>query len=104
MGLGNRAINYPITQSPDYQIHLFIDLHRVDDADDHGVDGTVLHARRHARGAAADDEHGLADARIHGVDGDEIVSFSFAARIDWADDEQLIADQTRIFPRRHDGP
>ena len=43
----------------------------VDDADDGGIDRAVLHARRHARGAAADDEHGFADAGVDGVDGDQ---------------------------------
>ena len=49
------------------------DFDVIDDADDRGIDGTVLHARRHPRGAAADDEHGFADAGVHGVDGDQIV-------------------------------
>src|SRR4029434_6303897 len=53
----------------------------VDDADDGGVDGTIVHARRHARRAAADDEHGLTDTRIHGVDGDQMIPFGFAFRI-----------------------
>src|SRR5687767_8124457 len=38
------------------------DLHRVDDADDGRVHGAVLQAGGHAGGAAADDEHGFADA------------------------------------------
>ena len=42
--------------------------------------GTVLEAGGHARGAAADDQHGLADAGVHGVDGDEIVAFGLAGR------------------------
>ena len=57
-----------------------LDLDGVDDADDGGVDRAVLQARRHARRAAADDEHRLADAGIDGVDGDEVVAFGFAAR------------------------
>ena len=44
----------------------------VDDADDGGVDGTIFHARSHARRAAADDEHGFADPGVHGVDGHEV--------------------------------
>ena len=75
----------------------------VDDADDGGVDRTVLQAGRHARGAAADDEHGLADAGVDGVDGDEIVAFRLAGRIDRARDEQLGADEPLVLARRDDG-
>src|SRR5688572_11269455 len=41
------------------------DVHGVDDADDGRIDRTILHARRHARRTAADDEHGFADSRVH---------------------------------------
>src|SRR5262245_34742752 len=54
---------------------LLLHVYAIDDADDRGIDGTVLQSRRHARGAAAHDEHGLADASIDGVHGDEIVAF-----------------------------
>ena len=68
-----------------------------------GIHRPVLHARRHARRAAADDQHGLADAGIDGIDGDEVVAFGFALGIDRAGQQQLAADQPRIFPRRDDG-
>src|SRR5262245_20323953 len=38
------------------------DLDVIDDADNRGVHRTVLHARRHARRAAADNEYGLSNA------------------------------------------
>ena len=56
------------------------DFDGVDDADDGGIDRAILQARRHARRAAADDEHRLADARVDRVDGDEVVAFGLAAR------------------------
>ena len=75
----------------------------VDDADDRGVDGTVLQARRHARRAAADDEHGFADAGVDRVDRDQVVAFGLAAGIHRTNDEQLAADEARIFTRGDDG-
>ena len=76
----------------------------VDDADDGGIDRAILEAGRHARGAAADDEHGFADARIDGVDGHEIAAFGLAARIHRPRDEQLAADQPWILAGRDHGP
>ena len=58
-----------------------VTVHGVDDADDGGVHRAVLQAGRHPRRAAADDQHGLADAGVDGVDGDEVVAFGLAARI-----------------------
>src|SRR6267142_428925 len=58
----------PITRASCIRIHLFVHVDRVDDTDNRGVDRTVLQARRHPRGAAADDEHGLAHAGVDGVD------------------------------------
>ena len=65
--------------------------------------GTIFQARRHARGAAADDEHGFADAGVDGVDRDQIVAFGLAAGIHRPDDEQLAADEPRILARGDDG-
>src|SRR5262249_52308242 len=84
----------PIHQVANSRIALHV--YGVDDADDRGVDRTVLHARRHAGGAAADDQHGLADAGVDRVDGDQVVAFGFAARVDRPRDEQLVADEPRI--------
>src|SRR5262245_26047999 len=83
---------------------LFAEVDRVDDADDRGIDGTILHAGRHPRGTAADDEHRLADAGIDGVNGDEISTLEAAgiARVDGAGHQQLVADETRILARRDD--
>ena len=58
----------------------------------------------HPRGAAADDEHGLADAGVHGVDGDEVIAFGFAVGIHRAGHEQLVADEPRVLPRGDNGP
>ena len=58
----------------------------------------------HARGAAADDEHGLADAGVDGVDRDQVVAFGLAVRVHRARDQQLVADQPRVLPRGDDGP
>jgi hypothetical protein len=59
--------------------------------------GTVLQTRRHARRAAADDEHGFADAGVRPCPRDEIVAFDFAAGIDAAHDHQFVADEAGIF-------
>src|SRR5262249_60568660 len=71
--------------------------------DDGGVDRAVLHAGGHARRAAADDQHRFAEARVDGVDGDEIVAVGLAAGIHRTGDEQLVADEALILPRGHDG-
>src|SRR6267142_6330341 len=94
-----------IVVEADLQVRLVprCDFHRVNDADDRGIDGTVLHSRRHPRGAAADDEHRFADSGVHRVDSDEIVPFGFAVRVHLARDQQLVADQPRILPRRDNG-
>src|SRR5688572_21301912 len=66
------------------------DFDRVDDADDRGIDGTVLHAGRHAGRAAADDEHRLANAGVDGIDGDEIGAFGLAVRVHGTRHHQLV--------------
>src|SRR5262245_8139361 len=43
------------------------DVNRVDDSNNGGVDWAILHPRRHAGRAPADDEHGLPDAGVDGV-------------------------------------
>src|SRR5688500_6607213 len=50
----------------------------VDDADDRGIDRTVLQARGHARGAAAHDQDGFAEAGVDRVDGDEVIAVDLA--------------------------
>src|SRR5688572_3210819 len=80
------------------------DFHRVDDADDGRIDGTVLHAGRHPRRAAADDQHRLADAGIDGVDSDEIAAFGLAVGIHRPGDQELVADEPRVFAGGDDGP
>ena len=42
-------------------------------------------------------------AGIDGVDGDEVVAFGFAGRIDRTRDEQLAADQPLVLARGDDG-
>ena len=69
-----------------------------------GVDRAVLQAGRHARRAAADDEHGFADAGVDRVDRDEVAALGLAARIHRPRDEQLAADEPRILAGRDDGP
>src|SRR5262249_1933587 len=61
----------------------------VDDTHDGGIDRTILQARRHTRRAAADDEDGLADARIDGVDGDEEWTFDLSFRVDRSSQHEL---------------
>src|SRR5262249_34284973 len=79
------------------------DVDRVADADDGCVDGAVFHAGRQPRGTSADDEHGLADAGVDRVDRDEIPPVGLPPRIDRTNDEQLVADQARIFSRGDNG-
>src|SRR4051812_46283040 len=76
----------------------------VDDANDSRVDRAVLHARRHPGRAPADDEHGLADTGIDGVDGNEVIAFSFSVRIHRTRHEQLVADEARVLSGGNDGP
>src|SRR4051812_41997913 len=80
------------------------DFDVVDDADDGGVNRTVLQARRHPGGTAADDEYGLPDAGVDRVHGYEVTAFGLALRIHRPDDQQLAADQPRVFPRGDDRP
>ena len=40
----------------------------VDDADDRRIDGAILHTRRHAGRASADNQHCLADPGVDGID------------------------------------
>jgi hypothetical protein len=49
---------------------LGVELDRIDNAYDGGVDGAVLAFGGHARGAAGDDEDGFAETGINGVNGD----------------------------------
>src|SRR5262245_36546597 len=69
----------------------FVELDGVDHADDGGVDGAILHPRRHARRAAADDEDGVAHAGVDRVDGDEVAAFRLATRIHRPREQQLVA-------------
>ena len=73
------------------------------ETDNRGVDGTVLQAGRHPRRAAADDQHGLTEAGVHGVHGNEIVTLGFSTRIHGSDDEQLVTDEPLVFPGCDDG-
>src|SRR5207253_1186699 len=84
--------------------YLFVHLHFIDDAHDRRVDRAVLEARRHPGRTAADDEDGLADTGIHGIDGHQIVALELASRIDRSRDQQLAADQPRIFSRGDNRP
>src|SRR3954462_7810625 len=45
------------------------DIHAVDDADDHGVDGRILKIRREPGGTALAEQHHLAFAGAHAVHG-----------------------------------
>src|SRR5262245_42578997 len=106
MGWRDGPICPSITQFPNSPItrSLFIDLHVVDDADDGRVDRTIFQARRHPRGAAADDEHGFTDPGIDGVDRHEVVAVGFPAWIDRTDNEKLVADESWVLARGDDGP
>src|SRR5918993_9496 len=96
------ATTSPITRASCTSAPLHFDL--VDDADDGGIDGTVLQAGRHARGTAAHDEHGLADPGIDRVDRDEVIAFGVSVRVHAAGHEQLGALEARILPRGNHRP
>ena len=83
---------------------LVVHLDGVDDADDGRVDRAILHTGRHPRRAAADDEDSLAEARIDGIDGNEVVAVRLAGWVDWTRDEQFVADETLVFARSDDRP
>jgi hypothetical protein len=51
----------------------------------------------HARGTAADDEHGFADAGVHRVDGDEVVAFRLAARVNGRTSSSLLLTSRGSF-------
>src|SRR5262245_6714148 len=106
MGWKDGPIRPSITQSLNSSItrSLFIDLHVVDDADDGRVDRTIFQARRHPRGAAADDEHGFTDSGVDGVDRHEVVAVGFSPRIDRTDYEKFVADESWVLARGDDGP
>src|SRR6476659_698814 len=101
MGWKDGLICPSITQLPHSPItrSLVIDLYVVDDADDSGVDGTILQARRHPRGAAADDEHGFTDSGVDSIDRHQVVTFGFPPRIDRTDNEKLVADESWVLAR-----
>src|SRR5688500_3331 len=80
------------------------DFDGVDDADDGGVDRAILQSRGQPSRAAADDQHGFADAGVDGVDGDEVTAFRLAVRVHRARHHQLVADEARIFPGGDNGP
>src|SRR5687767_9135842 len=84
---------------------LLAEINGVDDADNHRVHRAVFHTRRHSRGTAADDEDGFTDAGVDRVHGDEIAALESGAiaGVDRSCEQQLVADQTRILPRRDDG-
>ena len=65
--------------------------------------GTILQPRRHARRAAAHDQHRLAEAGVDGVDRNHVITFRFAFGIHGPRNQELAADQARIFAGRHDG-
>src|SRR5262249_9941409 len=46
----------------------------------------------------------FADARVYGVDRDQIIPFRLPARIDGAGNQKLVADESRILAGRNDGP
>src|SRR4029450_11684546 len=80
------------------------DVDGVDDADDGGVHRAVLHAGRHAGGAAADDEHRFAHTGVHGIDGHPGAALGLAVRVHRPGDQKLVADEPRVLPRGDDGP
>src|SRR5436190_1454650 len=81
-----------------------LDLNRVDDADDRGVDGAVLHSRGHASGTAAHDEYGFAESRIDRIHRDQVITLGLPVGIDRTRNEQLVGDEPLILARRDDGP
>src|SRR5262249_21329602 len=81
-----------------------VDVYRVDNADDGCIDRAVLQAGGHAGGAAADNQHGLADPRIHRVHGNEVVGVRFSVGIRGPHDHQFRAEESRILARGDNGP
>src|SRR5450759_2370338 len=80
-----------------------VELHFIDDANDRGVHGPVLAFGGHARGAARDDQHGLAESGIDRVHGDQVAGFVGALRRNRYHDEEFLSFETRIFTRRNHG-
>src|SRR6185295_20142744 len=96
--------HHDVADHPGY-LHgqLVRNIDRIDDPDYRGVDRAILQPRRHAGRAPAHHEHRLADARIHRIDGDEVVAVGLAARIHRAHHQQLAADEAWILTRGDDG-
>src|SRR4029079_7676570 len=68
------------------------------------VDRAILHARGHPRRTAADDEDGFAESGVDRIHGHEVAALGLAAGIDRPRDQQFVADETLVLPRRDDGP
>src|SRR2546426_3189489 len=82
---------------------LFADLHRIDNADDGGVNGTVLQSGGHSSRTPAHDEDRFADTGIDRIDRDEGMALRLSPGIDGLHDHQLFADQARVLSGRDDG-
>ena len=80
-----------------------VQLDRVDDADDGGVDWAVLAFGGHAGGAAGDDEDRFAEAGVDCIDGNQVAGFVAAFGIDGLYDEELFSFEARVFASGNDG-
>src|SRR5687767_11991409 len=70
----------------------------IDHADDHGLERHAVAARDLARGVSLlDDQHLLADPRVHAVDGDELLSLRRAVEAERLDDEELVVLQLGVL-------
>ncbi len=89
---------YQRSTSSRLKTHCLIDVHRVDDADDHRVDRQVLGFGRQPGAGALRDQHELAFAGADGVDRHEraagVDQRSRSLRLDAIrlDDQQFVAD------------
>jgi len=63
----------------------------------------ILQSCGHAGGAAAHNQHRLAEPGVHGVDSHDVAAFGFAFGIHGPRDQELAADQARILTGGHDG-
>src|SRR5712691_6192614 len=73
----------------------------VHDADDGSVHGAVPALGGVARRAAGNHQHGFAESRVHRVHGNQVAGFINAFWRNRFNDEEFLAFEPRIFPRRN---
>ncbi len=91
-----------VPRTTDYGLRT-TDFHRINYADNRGVDRTLFAAESHSRGAALYDQDYFVDAGANGVDGDDVAFLIRAVYVHQPRDEQLAPVKALVLARSHDG-